>query len=150
MSDFHYAAERLLDAPADVIYHCLVDYQTHHRHQPDGFLPTAFTKLDVLQGGVGAGTVIRFSTQIGGRTEVRTQQVSEPEPGHVLVEAGSGESSRFTVEPRPGGTLVRIETVLQTRGLNGLALKLFGRRILAPLYEDELKRLEQYAQSHTN
>ena len=58
------------------------------------------------------------------------------------------KTSRFTIEPRANGTLVRIETVLQTKGINGLALKLFGRRILAPLYADELERLEKYAQAH--
>jgi hypothetical protein len=148
MRAFFFAAERVLDAPADVIYHCLSDYQTHHRHGPQGFLPPAFTRLDVLRGGVGVGTVIRFTSKMGGRSETRTQEVSEPEPGRVLVESGDGESSTFTVEPRGGQTLVRIETVLQPRGVAGLALRLFGARLLGPLYEQELHSLEHYAQEH--
>jgi hypothetical protein len=144
---FSFAAERVLDAPADVIYHLLSDYQTHHRHAP-GFLPPAFTRLDVLEGGVGAGTVIRFTTQVGGRSQTRTQRVTEPEPGRVLKENGDGEGSTFTVEPRGGQTHLRIETVLQTRGIEGVAMKLFGARILGPLYQDEMRRLEQHARTH--
>jgi hypothetical protein len=148
MREFHFAAERLLDAPADVIYHCLSDYNEHHRHQPQGFLPAAFTELEVLRGGVGAGTLIRFTTRVGGRSVTRTQEVSEPEPGHILVEWGSGEGSTFTVEPRGERTLVRIETTLLASGLEGLLMPLVGQRIIGPLYEDELTRLEAYAQAH--
>ena len=145
---FKFAAERTLDAPADVVYHCLANYQMHHRHGPEGFLPPAFTELQVLAGGVGAGTVIRFTTAVGGRAQTRTQQVSEPEPGRVLVESGNGEGSTFTIEPRGTQTHLRIETVLQTRGIEGLLMRLFGARILAPLYADEMQRLEAYAQKH--
>ena len=145
---FHFAAERVLDAPADVVYHCLSNYQQHHRHGPEGFLPPAFTELQVLASGVGAGTVIRFTTAVGGRSQTRTQQVSEPEPGRVLVESGNGEGSTFTVEPRGSQTHLRIETVLQTRGIEGFLMRLFGARILGPLYADEMRRLEQYAQQH--
>ena len=73
---FSVAAERVLDAPADVVYHCLSDYRQHHRHQPTGFLPAAFTELQVLEGGVGAGTTIRFTAVVGGRAQTRTQHVS--------------------------------------------------------------------------
>ena len=31
MRPFRFSAERLLDAPAAVIYHCLADYRAHHR-----------------------------------------------------------------------------------------------------------------------
>ena len=149
MADFVFAAQRILDAPADVIYHCLSDYRSHHRHQPDGFLPPAFTRLDVLRGGVGAGTVIRFTISMGGRATTRTQEVSEPEPGRVLIESGNGESSRFTLEPRPDGTtLLRIETVLNMKGFDGLVMRLLGARVLGPLYQDEMQRLERYAQQH--
>jgi hypothetical protein len=148
MREFHFAAERLLDAPADVIYHCLRDYTNHHRHQPEGFLPAAFTRLEVLQGGLGAGTVMRFTTRVGGRSVTRTQEVSEPDPGHILVENGNGEGSTFTVEPRGARTLVRIETTLLVAGLEGVLMPLFGSRIIGALYDEELTRLEAYAQAH--
>jgi uncharacterized protein YndB with AHSA1/START domain len=145
---FHFAAERLLDAPAATVYHCIRDYVRHHRHQPEGFLPTAFTRLDVVRGGVGAGTVIRFTTRVGGRSMTRTQEVSEPEPGRVLVEWGNDEGSTFTVEPRGEQTRLRIETTLRTSGLEGLIMHLVGARILGPLYEEEMRNLEAYARAH--
>jgi len=148
VAPFHFAAERLLDAPADLVYHCLRDYATHHRHQPEGFLPPAFTRLDVLRGGLGAGTRIRFTTRLGGRSVTRTQDVSEPEPGRVLVEAGDGERSTFTVEPRGDRALLRIETILRPAGLDALLMPLLGPRILGPLYQDEMQRLEAYARAH--
>ncbi|HEY2594722.1 MAG TPA: SRPBCC family protein [Chloroflexota bacterium] len=148
MKQFHFAAERLLNAPPDVVYHCLADYREHHRVD-GGFLPPAFTRLDVLQGGVGAGTVIRFTTSVGGRRTTRTQQVTEPEPGRVLVENGDGEGSVFTVQPEGNATRLRIETTLNAPGLEGLVLRCFGASMLRPLYSDEMTRLEECAQVHS-
>ena len=48
-----YSAERLLDAPAAVVYHCLADYREHHR--PEGFLPGQFSDLTVVRGGPARG-----------------------------------------------------------------------------------------------
>jgi hypothetical protein len=136
----------VIDARAAVVYHCLADYRAHHN--PGGFLPPSFRSLEVLRGGVGAGTVFRFTAAVGGGSRTRTQEVSEPEPGRVLVERGDGVQSTFTVEPRGERALVRIETVMQAGGLEGLLMRLLGRRILGPLYADELTRLERYARAH--
>ena len=145
MRPFRFSTARVLNAPADVIYRCLADYRTHHR--PGGFLPPAFTELQVLQGGVGAGTVFRFTVKLGGRTRTRTQTVEELLPGRVLVERGDGEGSTFTVEPHGDQALVRIETQLARRGVEGLLLPLVGPRLLGPLQADELASLERYAQA---
>jgi hypothetical protein len=149
MPKFHFSYERVLNAPAATIYHCLADYDHHHRAADSGgFLPPTFTVLDVLQGGVGAGTVIRFTTKFGGRSATRTQTVFEPEPGHVLVENGGSEGTIFTVEARGDRTLVRFDTTLQLSGLEAMVMPLLGSRILGPLYADEMSRLEAYAQAH--
>jgi hypothetical protein len=141
-----FSVERLVDVPAEVVYHCLADYREHHR--AGGFLPPVFTDLQVLRGGVGAGTVIRFTTRLAGRTVTRTQEVTEPEPGRVLVESGDGEGSTFTVEPRGERALVRIASVVRAGGLEGLLLSWLGERLLRPILTDELARLERYAQAH--
>jgi Polyketide cyclase / dehydrase and lipid transport len=144
-----YSAERLLDAPAAVVYHCLADYQEHHR--PEGFLPPQFSDHTVLQGGVGAGTVFRFSMTLGGRRRTVTTAISEPQPGRVLVERGSGVETTFTVEPvgqQGEQARVRFDTVLEAGGLQGIFTRLFAARLLSPLYADELQRLERYAQAH--
>ena len=43
---------------------------------------------------------------------------------------------------------MRIETTLQTHGIEGLLMKLIGRRILRPIYDEELQRLDRHAQEH--
>ncbi len=43
-----FAAERHVDAPADVVYHCIADYREHH--QPGGFLPPAFSNFELHEG----------------------------------------------------------------------------------------------------
>jgi hypothetical protein len=140
-----YSAERVIDAPADVVYRCLADYTLHHR--PGAFLPPAFSNQEVLSGGVGDGTVIRVRVSLGGRTNTMTARISEPEPGRVLVEDAKGVQTTFTVQPEAGKSRVRFDTLLEAGGLEGLMNQFFAARLLRPVYRDELERLERYAQS---
>jgi hypothetical protein len=141
------SAERVLDAPAGVVYHLISDYREHHR--PEGFLPPAFTDLVVEKGGVGEGTVVRFSSRLGGRSQTVTAAISEPQPGRVLVETSPGLETTFTVEPAGDQRArVRFDTVFEVGGLSGLLVRLFGSRMLRPVYADELERLEQHARAH--
>ena len=141
------SAERVLDAPADVVYHLIADYREHHR--PEGFLPPAFTDLVVEQGGVGTGTVIRFTKKLAGQSRTTTAAVTEPAPGRVLVETGPGVVTTFTVEPAGAQRArVRFDTVMEASGLQGLLTRLFAPGMLRPLYADELARLEQHARAH--
>jgi hypothetical protein len=142
------SAERLIDAPADVVYRCIADYQHHHR--PGGFLPPAFHDQHILRGGLGAGTLIRFSMTLAGRTKTVTTEISEPEPGRVLVETQDGLRTVFTVEPVGRQCRVRFETQMDAHGLEGILLHLFARRLLLPLYADEQGRLEQYARAQVS
>ena len=77
-----FAAERCIDAPAAVVYHCLADYREHHR--PGGFLPPAFQQLEITRGGVGAGTEYRFVMAVGGRRRAVSTSVSEPVPEETI------------------------------------------------------------------
>jgi len=140
------SAERLMHAPPDVIYHCIADYREHHR--PDGFLPPAFSDFEIARGGVGAGTQLSWVVEAGGRRRTVKATISEPEPGHTLVETGSGIETVFTVEPSGDGARVRFDTVIDDAGLQGLLNRLFVGRILGPIYADELRRLEDYAKAH--
>ena len=141
-----FVAERLMDAPADVIYHCIADYREHHR--PGGFLPPAFSDLEILRGGVGTGTEYRLMMDLGGRRRAMTASVNETAPGRELVETGGGIQTTFTVEPTRDGVLVRFETVMEEAGLAGVLNRLFAKRLVLPVYADELRRLEEYAQAH--
>jgi NodT family efflux transporter outer membrane factor (OMF) lipoprotein len=41
------SAERLMHAPAELVYQCIADYRHHHR--PGGFLPPAFSDLEIAR-----------------------------------------------------------------------------------------------------
>src|SRR5204862_3416986 len=124
-------AERVLDAPAGVVYHLISDYREHHR--PEGFLPPAFTDLVVERGGVGEGTVVRFTSKLGGRSQTVTAAISEPHPGRVLVETSPGLETTFTVAPADGQRArVRFDTEMELGGLPRLLARLLAPRMLRP------------------
>ena len=143
------SAERVVDAPAEVVYHLISDYSEHHRAAPEGFLPPAFTDLVVEQGGVGQGTVVRFTSRLGGRSQTVTAAISEPQPGRVLVETSPGLETTFTVEPAGADRAnVRFDTVIEAGGLTGLVTRLFAPGMLRPVYSQELDSIERHAKAH--
>ena len=137
-----------IPAPADRLYGILADYREGH----PSILPCPpFVSLEVEEGGVGAGTVIRVEMRVLGRLQAFRAEVTEPQPGRVLVETNdTGYVTTFTVEPvEPGGdgaeggvTLVTIAT--DRPGAAGLLAALERRlvaRVLRPVYERELELL---------
>jgi hypothetical protein len=137
------SAERRIYAPASRVYGFIRDFQVHHPR----FLPPAFGPLTIEAGGVGAGTVHRFTMKVGGRTRSYRVRVDEPEPGRVLTETDSTRTlvTTFTVDPDGEGAIVRIETTWTARGIDGLVQRLAAPRVLQGIYADELRRLASYA-----
>jgi hypothetical protein len=136
--------EQLMSAPADVVYRILADYKTHHPK----ILPESFSNFKVVEGGIGAGTVATFDIEAGGRTRSMRIEVSEPEPGRVMVEKDltSSAVTTFTVTPQGEDSSVRIETRWQSAGgIGGFFERLFAPRALRKIYEDELSLLNKYA-----
>ncbi len=144
MATLHIRAERSMLAPPERVYCCIADYRQHHPR----FLPPAFSQFRVEQGGVGAGTEIRFQLTVGGRTYQYHGYVTEPEPGRVLTESyADGGVTTFTVTPEGRGSRVRIATTADAKGLQGLVARWLAPRLLRPLFTDELARLDQYTQT---
>jgi hypothetical protein len=140
------SAERRIDAPASRVYAYIADFRHHHPN----ILPPQFSDLVIEQGGCGAGTVLRFTLTAGGRTATARVRVDEPEPGRVLTETqvdGAREmTTTFTVEAAPRGTSrVRIETELESAGLQALVERIVVPRMLRRLYAEELRLLDDYA-----
>ncbi len=138
-------AERLIGAPAEMVYSYIADFGQHHPR----FLPPAFSDFRIEQGGVGAGTVITFRLTVGGRTQVYRSAVAEPIPGRVLTETDpvAGSVTTFTVTPEGSQSRVRIETTWQgASGIRGFFERLFAPRVLGALYIEELERLDRYTQ----
>jgi hypothetical protein len=128
------------------VYAAIADYERQH---PNIIPPEYFRRLEVLEGGVGAGTRTRVEMRVLGTTRVFEQVITEPEPGRVLVESnqdGSGVTT-FTVEPADGGeaSVVTIATDMVARpGVPGALERLLTSMLLPRIYRKELARLADY------
>jgi uncharacterized protein YndB with AHSA1/START domain len=143
MAKVQASAERMIDAAAEKVYGYLADM---HRHAH--FLPPEFSDFQVVEGGVGAGSVTTFAVTAGGRTRTYRMQVSEPVPGRTLVESDANSSlvTTFNVEPQGGKSLVRISTSWDgAGGIGGFFEKTFAPKAMRRIYLDELDRLNTYA-----
>ena len=146
MPQLHVAVSRIVDSPASEVYTILADYRRHHPH----ILPkTYFPKLEIEQGGYGAGTIMRVHTQALGNKRVYHMRVSEPEPGRMLAEIDmtTGLETTFTVTPIENQrTEVTIATRWQSQpGLKGLVERLTTPFFMRHIYRQELQRLAEYA-----
>jgi hypothetical protein len=146
MKQYRVSRSARVGVPAAVVYGVIADYRQHHPHIVP---PEYFRRLEVLEGGVGAGTRTRVEMLVLGATQLFEQVVSEPDPGRVLVETnqdGSGVTT-FTVQPVGAGesTQVTIATDLSARpGFRGFLERLLISTVLPRIYQKELARLEQY------
>lgn len=144
MGKVQVSAEGLVHAPAEVVYGYLADMREHHPK----FLPPAFSGFEVESGGIGAGTIIRFSLTAGGRTRQLRNEVAEPVPGRVLTESDANSSAvtTFTVTPAGENCTVRIGSEWNgASGIGGFFERTFAPRVMRGIYADELTRLDAYA-----
>ena len=143
MAKVEASAQRTIDAPAEQVYGYLADMHQHQR-----FLPPQFSDFQVEEGGVGAGTVTRFTMTAGGRTRKYRMRVTEPEPGRTLLESDTDSSlvTTFNVEPQGEKSRVRIFTSWDgAGGIGGFFERTFAPRAVQRIYLDELDRLNAYA-----
>jgi hypothetical protein len=131
-------------AAASTVYDIVADYRTGH----PSILPTQyFGRLDVLEGGRGAGTRIRFEMKAFGRINVTTAQITEPRPGRELRETlDDGIVTTFLIEPvNDRQSRVTITTVYDKPGLRGWIERLLAPRYLRQVYAAELAQLSRVA-----
>jgi hypothetical protein len=137
-------AERRVEASADTVFRLIANYQDGHSR----ILPAALSDYGVEEGGIGAGTVHHVTMTLGGQSQTFRMGVDEPEPGRVLRETEIDGSSVtiFTVDPDGHGCHVRIETSWQpAKGLAGLVERLFARRMVRRVLEEQLVLIDQEA-----
>lgn len=131
---------------AERIYEILRDYHGEH----PAILPKQyFTKLDVIEGGHGEGTLFEAELTVLGIKDHFRMLVSEPEPGRILVEEdkSKGVVTTFTVEPLSNDNRcqVTISTVAKTAsGLKGIVERLINPVTIRRIYRAELKQLAAY------
>ena len=130
-------------APAELTYRLIADDEHHQRFLPDGF-----SDFEVLEGGVGAGTLHRFKLTAGKRVREYVMRVDEPEPGRVITETDQSSSlvTSFTVTPDGDGCSVLITTEWDgAGGVGGFFERTFAPKVMRKMYADELARLDTYA-----
>ena len=141
-------ASRIIQAAPEKVYAIIADYHDGHpRILPKPY----FVGLEVEEGGYGAGTVIRFQMKLMGRLQTYRAEITEPEPGRVLVERDidTGATTTFTVEANADEqtSLVSIKTITQVRdSLFGVVQGWLMVRLLQPIYRKELDQLASVAE----
>jgi len=144
MPDILISQSRTIPAPAALVYEILADYRSGH---PSILPPDYFGALEVLAGGRGEGTLIRFEMKAFGKLNVSVATVTEPVPGRELRETLSdGIVTTFLVEPL-GTTRCRVEitTAYSKQGLRGWVERFLGTAYLRRVYVAELAQLERVA-----
>lgn len=140
-------ASAVIPARRERVYALIANYHDGHPR----IVPKQFSGLVVEQGGIGAGTVIRFQMSVFGKKQRFRAAVTEPEPGRVLVETdldANGAGTTFTVDqgPAPADSRVTIATELKVRsGFLGIIEKSLGTLLLRPMYLRELENLARVA-----
>ena len=141
------SASALIPARRERVYTLISNYNDGHPR----ILPKEFSSLVVEQGGVGAGTIIRFQMSVFGKKQTFRAAITEPEPGRVLVETdldANGAVTTFTINPgsAPADSHVTISTVLPVRsGFLGKIERTMSTMLLRPIYIKELQNLARVA-----
>jgi hypothetical protein len=147
MSQLHIEASDIINARPDEVYAILSNY--HEGHHPAILPKPYFTELDIERGGQGAGTVIRVGMKVLGVERTYHLEVSEPEPGRVLVEADEAAelTTTFTVEPLNDGQQSRVTIATDmpaASGFMGFVEKLVNPPVTRYIYRKELKQLDEW------
>lgn len=144
MSFISVSSSATIQAPAPLLYEIISDYNVGH---PSILPPQYFGPLEVLAGGRGAGTKIRFEMKVFGGTNVSVGEITEPVPGRELRETLiDGIATTFLVEPvEAAAARVTISTKYHKDGLRGWFESLLAPRFLRDVYAAELAQLEQVA-----
>ena len=137
----------IIPARRERVYSLLANYSDGHAR----ILPKEFGEIEVEQGGIGSGTVIRFRMTLLGKKQNFRAAIAEPEPGRILVESYTdpeGTITTFTVDHgnAPADSKVTISTEIPVRsGILGSIEKMFATLLLQPIYRKELQNLARVA-----
>jgi hypothetical protein len=137
-------SERLVAASPDQVRAFLIDYQNN---RPRILPPEYFRDYRVEQGGDGAGTVISYRLQAGGRERAYRMRVEEPTEGGPLLEerdTGSSLVTTWILSPVGEGEQTMVSLTSRWEGVSGIGgffERMFAPRALRRLYGEVLERL---------
>jgi hypothetical protein len=145
----HFEASAVIDAQPEEVYSVIANYHEGHPY----IVPQEFMRgMEVESGGYGAGTVIRYHTRAFGMERPGSAVVSEPEPGHVLVETNSPSTivTTFTVTPLDEGQRTHVTIASDWQPSTSIVGKLEQAMypyIMRRWYPKELKLLAEVVKS---
>lgn len=150
MAEIIASVTEVVRAAPEVVWAIFTDYHDAH---PAVLPRPAFGELVVERGGTGAGTVFTIELNEGVRTRKLRMNVTEPQPGRVLMEsdADSDLVTTFTVEPSDGGrdSRVTIATRWTRGGVRGLLERAFAPALMRPVFRAELRNVEKLARDRS-
>lgn len=152
MNEITIEVSAVIEAASKHVYSVLADYPGgHHAILPKDY----FTDLSVTEGGQCAGTVIDVSMKVMGVESHYRFNVSEPEPGRVLMEADedAGVVTTFTVDPVDGEERSCVTITTRSRAsqsLRGLIERLVNPAVTRRIYRKELQILASYVRNGTD
>jgi hypothetical protein len=136
------AVSAVISADPAACYAAIADFSGSHK---EIIPPQYFGPLTIEAGGVGAGTRTCCSLKMLGKSFPFSSEITEPEPGRVLVESvpKTGAVTTFTVVPEAAQrSRVTIETrQRRSAGLQGFMERLITRRMFPHIFTEELKLL---------
>jgi hypothetical protein len=143
MAKLEVESSSVIDAPPQEVYDLISDYREGH---PKILPKKNFPEMTVESGGKGAGTRIRVKSKMGGQERAMVMEVSEPEPGRVIVEkdTASDMTTYFTITTHGDGSRSNVSIKTEwtpVGGFMGFMERLFSPGILRRVYTEELEML---------
>lgn len=137
-------AERTIAAPADKVRALVADYSVARPK----ILTDHYREYQVLQGGSGAGTRVRWILQATSkRSRDVVAEVTEPGADDLVeTDQNSTMVTTWTVRPEGTSSVVRVETTWQgAGGIGGFFEGVFAPAGLKRIYDSVLDKLETLA-----
>ena len=139
------SATVLVDAPPEQVLEAVADY----RDVRPRILTGHYRDYEVLEGGRGAGTVVRWKLQAT-RTRVRDVRAVVDVAGRTVIEKDTNSSmiTNWTVSPAGEGATVTVKTTWQgAGGINGFFEKTFAPLGLRRIYDEVLANLKRHLEN---
>jgi len=137
-----FSVSKLINSPAYIIYSIIADYNDSH---PKILPNPPFVSLEVVKGGVGAGTEMIVGMEMFRKVQTFRAVVTEPEPGRTLVEiTDTGYKTTFSVEPENDWKKSLVTFATELVGSPGILKRLefwLTSKLLRPVYKKELENL---------
>jgi len=138
----------IIDSPPSRVYNILADYREGH----PAILPKKyFSEIVLLEGGKGSGTIFESQLNFMGIRQKYHVEVSEPDPGHILVETDeiTGGVVTFIVKSFEGGSKSHLTISMQNKvspGIKGYIEKLLNPYLNRRIFTEEIGLLRAYLQ----